>query len=297
MVSTYIPVLALVLLLWLYLYRFCHGDNQGVIPGPLLPVSEDDGDTPAKPTSSTTMARPKTEKPADDAPPPPSFGPSVTLRQGSYVGVTLFRSPRFPKSVDVFRGVPYAQDTSGENRFRPPQPLPESTRIFNAVQWGKVCPAHGVVHRNMSEDCLNANIYRPAGLVDKDGNDADEKVRATNAKPRLPVVVYIHGGGFNMGHGAERNMASFVAWNEAPMVAVNFNYRVGALGFLPSEVTAREGLLNLGLRDQQMLLEWVRDNIEAFGGDPENVTIMGLSAGAHSVCHSHLRPSISPLSN
>ncbi len=137
----------------------------------------------------------------------------------------------------------------------------------------------------MSENCLNANIYRPNGLVDKDGNDANEGIWVMKKKPRLPVAVYIHGGGFNTGHGAERNMASFVAWNEAPMVAVNFNYRVGALGFLPSEVTAREGLLNLGLRDQQMLLEWVRDNIEAFGGDPDNVTIMGLSAGAHSVCH------------
>lgn len=79
------------------------------------------------------------------------------------------------------------------------------------------------------------------------------------------------------------NTASMVAWSEEPFIAVSFNYRIGALGFLPSSVSAKEGILNLGLRDQIVLFEWVRDNISQFGGDPNNVTLFGLSAGGHSV--------------
>ena len=258
----WISAVAVLVLFWLYLYA--HGYGLGRLTG--SPLNND-------------MAATR---------------PRVVLPQGTYVGTTLLDSHRFPKPIEAFRGVPYAQDAGGQNRFRPPQPLPESTGTFDAVAWGKICPAEGMVARNMSENCLNANIYRPAGLVDGDGYERVEEVvkedganegGAKKKRPRLPVVVYVHGGGFNKGHGTERNMASFVAWAEAPMVAVNFNYRVGALGFLPSAVTAREGLLNLGLRDQQMLLGWVQDNIEAFGGDPDNVTIMGLSAGAHSIGH------------
>ncbi len=77
--------------------------------------------------------------------------------------------------------------------------------------------------------------------------------------------------------------ASMVAWSEQPFVAVSFNYRIGALGFLPSSLTAREGVLNLGLRDQILLFEWVQENISSFGGDKNDVTLIGLSAGAHSV--------------
>ena len=79
------------------------------------------------------------------------------------------------------------------------------------------------------------------------------------------------------------NTASVVAWSAEPFIAVSFNYRTGALGFLNSVLTANEGVLNLGLRDQILLLEWVNTNIAAFGGDPENVTLIGVSAGAHSV--------------
>ncbi|KAH6850990.1 Alpha/Beta hydrolase protein [Chaetomium sp. MPI-CAGE-AT-0009] len=250
---SWLSAVAVLVLLWFYLYGYGYGHGR---------LSGSPFDTPSEDMTNR---------------------PAVVLRQGTYVGTTLLASYRFPKAIEAFRGVPYAQDTGGQNRFRPPQPLPESTETFGAVAWGKICPAEGMVARNMSEDCLNANIYRPAGLVDKDGYETTED--GAKKRPHLPVVVYVHGGGFNKGHGTERNMASFVAWAEAPMVAVNFNYRVGPLGFLPSDVTAREGLLNLGLRDQQMLLGWVQDNIEAFGGDPENVTIMGLSAGAHSIGH------------
>ncbi|KAK3943496.1 Alpha/Beta hydrolase protein [Diplogelasinospora grovesii] len=211
--------------------------------------------------------------------------PTVALRQGRYVGVKLDASNRFPKPLEAFRGVPFARSTAGQNRFRPAQVLPESNGTYEASVFGIACPVMGVVKEGYGEDCLNANIYRPAGLVDQDGyyyvaSDGGERRRA-----KLPVAVYVHGGGFNGGVGIERNMASFIAWTDSPMIGINFNYRVGALGFLPSALTAKEGLLNLGIKDQQLLFEWVQQNVEAFGGDPENVTIMGLSAGAHSIGH------------
>jgi carboxylesterase type B len=97
------------------------------------------------------------------------------------------------------------------------------------------------------------------------------------------VLIYIHGGSFNFGFAKERAIPSLVAWSTEPLIGVSFNYRLGSLGFLPSRVTAKEGLLNLGLRDQSLLLEWVQGNISAFGGNPDDVTVMGFSAGAHSV--------------
>jgi carboxylesterase type B len=193
--------------------------------------------------------------------------PRVVLRQGTYVGQVLAAGVRFPKAIDSFRGVPYAK----AGRFEEALPLEDSREVFNASWFGKTCPttAQDLAFPS-SEDCLNANIYRPS-TSREDGS------------PPLPVVVYVHGGAFNVGKGAERNMAFFVAYSATPIIGINFNYRLGPLGFLPSGIMAKEGLLNLGLRDQRLLLEWVRANVAAFGGDPENVTLMGLSAGAHSV--------------
>ena len=77
--------------------------------------------------------------------------------------------------------------------------------------------------------------------------------------------------------------ASMVGWSELPFIGISFGYRVGALGFLPSKLSAAEGALNLGLKDQICLLDWVEENVHHFGGDKGNVTLIGLSAGAHSV--------------
>jgi carboxylesterase type B len=120
------------------------------------------------------------------------------------------------------------------------------------------------------EDCLNLNVFRPS-------------VRDQSKK--LPVLVYIHGGSFNYGYAKAAGMFSLVAWSPVPLIGVSFNYRLGALGFLSSKVMAKEGLLNLGLKDQSLLLEWVQENISAFGGNPNDVTVMGSSAGAHSVSY------------
>ncbi|KAK3372836.1 Alpha/Beta hydrolase protein [Lasiosphaeria ovina] len=264
-----------------------HGGYQPFPPfrPPPQPPATDDTKEPPPPEPTMTLPKPA----ADDAPSSSTSSalpiPTAILPQGIYVGATLPASNRFPKSIDAFRGIPYAETTGGENRFRPPVPLPPSNYTYLATRFGPTCPREAKTDKDSGEDCLNANIYRPAALVGNDGFLRGSENGTTKGRPRLPVVVYVHGGAFNGGTGKERNMASFVAWADAPMIGINFNYRVGALGFLPSALTAREGLLNLGLRDQQLMLEWVRDNIEAFGGDPDNVTIMGVSAGSHSIGH------------
>lgn len=195
--------------------------------------------------------------------------PSITVAQGTYVGTTLRGD--YPRDVEQFLGIPYALDTGGQRRFRPPVKVPPGDGKFTAIEYGERCWSTGDQDVKEGDDCLNLNIWRPKGL------DRDH-VR--------PVVVFFHGGAFNGGNARGRDMASMVAWSDEAIVGVSFNYRVGAMGFLPSALTAKEGLLNIGLKDQDMLMQWVRDNIQAFGGDPEAVTIMGTSAGAHSVSYS-----------
>lgn len=294
---------------------------------PLTPPAPDRislNDTPPLPEAPDFSASARTTAMARSAPVPavlrpqarkstPHAGPSATisLRQGRYTGVllpassfspaasttaTIFSSC-LPRAVEAWRGIPYAQSTGGENRFRPPAPLPpydapapsgasSGKEAARADRFGQVCPGSAAGHADASfegEDCLNLNVYRPAGVVDG----------ARGGGALLPVVVYVHGGAFNAGAGTERDMASFVGWAETPVLGVNFNYRVGALGFPSSAAAGAEGCLNLGLRDQRMLLEWVRDNVGAFGGDAGRVTLMGMSAGAHSVGSGWLVPKAS----
>lgn len=229
--------------------------------------------------------------------PTPHSGPSATvsLSQGRYTGVHLPPGPLIPRAVEAWRGIPYAETTGGANRFRPPVPLrrmrtgaasssgeeeeeEEGKKIFRADTWGAMCPGSAARVPGMldGEDCLNLNVYRQARYDPaRDG--------------KMPVVVYVHGGAFNGGAGTERDMASFVGWSETPIVGVNFNYRVGALGFPSSAAAEGEGALNLGLKDQRLLFEWVRENVGEFGGDRDRVTLIGLSAGAHSVSRDGFR--------
>ncbi|KAF7716074.1 Carboxylic ester hydrolase [Penicillium ucsense] len=198
--------------------------------------------------------------------------PTVFLSQGRVIGTQLNDS--FPTTVDAFLGVPYAQPPTGDRRFRPAQKLSPSNDTINATQYGPMAPGKALLASGpqlpQSEDCLTANVFRPAGTLATDS---------------LPVAVYIHGGAFNRGSASMHDTASMVAWSEASFIGVSFGYRLGALGFLPSSLTKKEGILNLGLRDQVHLLEWVQENIARFGGDPGNVTLFGLSAGAHSIGH------------
>ena len=121
------------------------------------------------------------------------------------------------------------------------------------------------------EDCLTLDVRRPAG---------------TQAGAKLPVLVWIFGGGFEQGSTSNYDGGRFVASSvdlNMPVIFVTMNYRLGGFGFLPGKEILEDGSANLGLLDQRLALKWVADNIEAFGGDPSKVTIWGESAGSISV--------------
>lgn len=203
--------------------------------------------------------------------------PCIFLPQGRVLGKQIVDD--LPRPVEAFLGIPYALPPIGDRRFRPPVKVPpNSDAVIEAVAFGKAAPGKASLVRApapvFGEDCLTANIFRQGALGNHNSGGSNNNV---------PVLVYIHGGCYNRGYASMHNTASMVAHSERPFVAVSFNYRLGSFGFLPSRLSAQEGVLNLGLRDQILLLEWVRDNIKAFGGDPARVTLYGLSAGAHSV--------------
>ncbi|EUC33586.1 hypothetical protein COCCADRAFT_36614 [Bipolaris zeicola 26-R-13] len=198
--------------------------------------------------------------------------PKIQLQQGTVVGTLLHG--KYPHAVEAFRGIPYALPPTGDRRFRPPEKVGKGEGIIDATKFGPRAPAQQFIKLgpvlDESEDCLTANVFRQAGTEQCTG---------------LPVAVYLHGGAFNRGNAAMHDTASMVGWSEKPFVAVSFGYRIGALGFLPSKLSAKEGVLNLGLKDQICLFDWVEENIGAFGGDKNCVTLIGLSAGAHSIGH------------
>lgn len=203
-----------------------------------------------------------------------SSRPTVTIRQGTLEGIILEEVAR---PIEGFLGVPYALPPTGDRRLRPPVPVTASTAVIDASEYGAAAPGKQLrpgSNLTYSEDCLKANIFRHVPMPKT----------AKTAASLLPVAVYIHGGAFNRGTSSSYNAASLLAHSAEPFVVVSFNYRLGALGFLPSTLSAKEGALNLGLRDQILMLEWVQENIAAFGGDPDNVAIYGISAGGHSVC-------------
>lgn len=209
--------------------------------------------------------------------------PRVTLPQGTVIGIR--ETGEFPGAIESFKGIPYALPPTGDRRFRAPAKVPAvsspSETIIDASQWGPRAYAKQFIVTGPalpeSEDCLTVNVFRqeatPSSTSTQDGK-----------KLLLPVAVYMHGGAFNRGNAAMHNSASMVGWSAEPFICVSFGYRIGALGFLPSSLSAREGAVNLGLKDQICLMEWVQDNIHHFGGDKDSVTLFGLSAGAHSVC-------------
>ena len=190
--------------------------------------------------------------------------PAVRTKAGELRGT-------YENGIAVFRGVPYAAAPIGELRFSPPQPTPPWQGVRDATQDGPVAPqgrsrlAHvmGDFERPQSEDCLTLNIWTPA---------ADSAKR--------PVLVWIHGGAFASGSGSLSWYSGERFAANGDVVVVSINYRLGALGFLCLPGVS-EG--NLGLLDQIAALRFVRDNIAAFGGDPDNVTVVGQSAGAASI--------------
>ncbi len=177
-------------------------------------------------------------------------------------------------TVSVWKGIPFAQPPLGQLRFRAPQAHEGWMGVREATQFGAISPqasngSFGTLPGPMSEDCLTLNIWSPG---------ADDA--------RRPVMVWIHGGSFVTGSGSTPwyNGTSFAQLGD--IVVVTINYRLGALGFLylaeyAGEEYATSG--NNGLLDQIAALRWVQENIASFGGDPENVTVFGESAGAMSI--------------
>ncbi|HEX6355357.1 carboxylesterase/lipase family protein [Actinophytocola sp.] len=167
-------------------------------------------------------------------------------------------------TTHVFQGIPYAAPPVGGLRWRNPRPHTRWSGVRDATRPGQACaqlPGE-LPEGSTSEDCLYLNVTAPA-----------------TAKHR-PVVVWVHGGGFFMGAGANYDARRLV--ERGDVVVVTINYRLGVFGFFGMPGLAGSG--TFGLADQQAALRWVRANIGAFGGDPHNVTIAGQSAGAMSVC-------------
>ncbi len=175
-------------------------------------------------------------------------------------------------AVKVFRGVPYAAPPVGELRWKAPQPVVPWSGARDATKAGPGCVQSqmfgDISFPNQSEDCLTVNVFAP--------------VRAK----KLPVMVWIHGGGFAAGGGAEPRHEG-VAFARRGVVLVTINYRLGVFGFFShADLTKESGKGvsgNYGMLDQVAALQWVKENIAAFGGDPGNVTIFGESAGSFSV--------------
>jgi para-nitrobenzyl esterase len=197
------------------------------------------------------------------------------------------------RDIHYFLGIPYGANTAGGNRFMPPRKPEPWSDVFPAVWWGNTAPqimdnryaskyASWRDHWNyddVSEDCLRINIFTPAI---KDGR-------------KRPVMFWLHGGGFVNGNGIEHdgyNGENFARLGD--VVFCSINHRLGPLGYCNlagsgGEKYAASG--NAGMLDIVAALEWVRDNIEAFGGDPGNVTIMGQSGGGGKVCMLTAMPS------
>ena len=175
----------------------------------------------------------------------------------------------------VFKGVPYAAAPVGDRRWRSPQPAPTWSGVRDAIGYAPACvqPDQGWNHApaaSASEDCLYLNVWTPK--------------LASAAK--LPVMVWIHGGAFVGGSGSEATFDG-AALSAHGVVVVTLNYRLGVFGFLAhrdlSSTSPDKTSGNYGLQDQLAALEWVRDNIAKFGGDPGKVTLFGQSAGGASV--------------
>ena len=184
--------------------------------------------------------------------------------------------PGRDRSVTVYRGIPYAAAPTGDLRWRAPRPAEPWTGVRDAANFGPMCPqspqdrAAAGIDLPLSEDCLNLNVWTAA----KDGSE------------RMPVLVWIYGGLFRSGTGANPRYDGERLASKG-VVVVTFNYRLGVFGFLSTpELSAESGHEasgNYGLLDCIAVLQWVQRNIAAFGGDPSRVTIAGQSAGAGTV--------------
>ncbi|WP_405759344.1 carboxylesterase family protein [Streptomyces sp. NBC_01420] len=178
-------------------------------------------------------------------------------------------------AVRTFQGIPYAAPPTGERRWEKPQPVRPWSATLDARAPRSACAQPTdqpiAIAGGGSEDCLYLNVTTPV---------------RRSARPR-PVIVWIHGGSFAYGDGASYGAAKLAAARQGAVV-VTVNYRLGVFGFLSAP--GLRAPANLGLLDQQAALRWVARNAGAFGGDPDNVTLMGQSGGGYSVCAQLVSP-------
>lgn len=196
--------------------------------------------------------------------------PTVRTTSGIVRGVT-------EGETSIFRAIPYAAPPVGEFRWRPPQPVKNWEGELDATKPCKDCGQSGFgpnapkISPNSSEDCLFLNVWKPAN---------------STAQSKLPVMVWIHGGGFTGGSGSSPQNFGYETTKNG-VILVNINYRLGRMGFFAHPALSaefpNEPKGNYGYMDQIAALQWIQKNIAAFGGDPKNVTIFGFSAGGVSV--------------
>ena len=193
---------------------------------------------------------------------------SVKTEQGKVQGKAINNG-----KVNAFLGLPYAAPPVGDLRWKAPEPPAKWKGDRDATKFGAHCAQNHVFDDMVfqdsggSEDCLFLNVYTPADATDKS---------------KLPVMYWIHGGGYSGGGSNEpRHNGDFLPTNG--VVLVTINYRLGVFGFLATSDLAKEAggsAGNYALMDMVAGLKWVKDNIKKFGGDPDNVTIFGESAGS-----------------
>ncbi|KAJ6624409.1 carotenoid ester lipase precursor [Mycena sp. CBHHK59/15] len=213
--------------------------------------------------------------------------PTITLDAGTFTGTAS------SSNTQSFFGIPFAQPPVGDLRFRLPVAIPAYNGTHSATAMGPACPQQAVTLPILTglpeeaiayiansafgtifpsaEDCLTINVIKPT---------------TATSTSKLPVVVWIFGGGFELGSPAMYDGVPIVQRSIAmgePVIYVSMNYRVSAFGFLASKEVRAAGVGNLGLQDQRQALRWVQKYITTFGGDPTKVTIWGESAGAISV--------------
>ncbi|KAE8139819.1 Alpha/Beta hydrolase protein [Aspergillus pseudotamarii] len=202
------------------------------------------------------------------------LSPTATVKNGTYEGKYVASYGQ-----DLFLGIPFAQPPVGELRFQNPQSLNSTFGTRKATEYADSCVGYGNSDAwpyTLSEDCLTLNIVRPA----KSGQSKDDEL--------LPVGFFTHGGGWSMDYSANGvyNLSFIVEESVKmgkPFIAVSADYRMSFWGFMASQDILDAGVANLGLKDQRIAMQWINENIEAFGGDPAKVTIWGESAGGGNV--------------
>lgn len=196
----------------------------------------------------------------------------VTIKNGKLKGIIL--QSYSGREFHAFKAIPYGKSTAGDRRFQPPVGVEPWDEVLDATQAGPECPQMYNKAVIGTENCLVINVYIP-------------QLIGRRRQPKLPILAYIHGGGFESGSGSSR-VRGPEKFMDYDVILVTFNYRLGLFGYFCTGDGLSPG--NYGMLDQVMALRWIQDNIASFGGNPNQVTIFGESAGGTSVVYHLLSP-------